>query len=248
MGSRKLRILCFGDSLTNGYSSFGAIYHPYSETLQQMIAMALPELEVEIVENGQSGDMVRGDFLRRMEKQCRFKKQTFDWTIVLGGTNDLAFQNIQPDDVYDELKKVWSVPLLKKSKVLALTVPEAGVGASQRERLGARRNRLNTLIKEHKEKNFHVFDLHDAVPYFAMSEADRERYWDDAVHFTPDGYDLIGQKLGLAFVSLLVRERAEPARRRLRKFRDDDVAFAEETGDPTAIDQGYIVVRRTDLS
>ena len=69
-GKKKLRILCFGDSLTIGYSSFGAIYHPYSEALQQMIAMALPDLEVEIVEDGRSGDRIVGGFHERMEKNC----------------------------------------------------------------------------------------------------------------------------------------------------------------------------------
>jgi hypothetical protein len=83
-----------------------------------------------------------------------------------------------------------------------------------------------------------------------MSEADRARYWDDHIHFTPDGYDLIGNKVGVALVSLLARERdKEPARpqKRRRIFRGDDKAFEEVAGDPTAIDQGYVVVRRADL-
>ena len=81
-----------------------------------------------------------------------------------------------------------------------------------------------------------------------MSETDRKRYWDDAVHFTPDGYDLIGQKVGLALVSLLVKERtASSPRRRSRKFKDDHLSFDEEVGDPTELAQGYIVVRRKDL-
>jgi hypothetical protein len=82
-----------------------------------------------------------------------------------------------------------------------------------------------------------------------MSESERERYWDDMVHFTPDGYDLIGQKVGIALVSLLVKERTSqetPARRR-RVYRDDDLIFDEEGGNPFVIDQGYIVVRRKDL-
>ena len=72
MGSKKLRVLCFGDSLTIGYSSFGAIYHPYSETLEQMVAMALPEVEMDIVVDGRSGDMVRGGFYERIQKNCKF--------------------------------------------------------------------------------------------------------------------------------------------------------------------------------
>jgi hypothetical protein len=81
-----------------------------------------------------------------------------------------------------------------------------------------------------------------------MSEEDRKKYWDDHLHFTPDGYDLVGNKVGIALVSLLAAERGElrPAKRR-RMFRDDDKKFAEETGDPSAIDQGYVVVRRADL-
>lgn len=82
-----------------------------------------------------------------------------------------------------------------------------------------------------------------------MTEEDRSRYWDDAVHFTPDGYDLIGQRVGIALVSLLVKERTKtdtPARQR-RVYRDDDCIFDEECGDPGAIDQGYIIVRRKDL-
>jgi hypothetical protein len=83
-----------------------------------------------------------------------------------------------------------------------------------------------------------------------MSEADRAKYWDDHLHFTPDGYDLIGNKVGMALVSLLAAEKANSPQRpqkRRRLFRGDDKPFAEEAGDPTAIDQGYVVVRRVDL-
>ena len=95
----------------------------------------------------------------------------------------------------------------------------------------------------------HVYDLHAAVPYHAMSPADQQKYWDDHVHFTPKGYDLIGNKVGMALVSVLVKQRVAdlpPAKRR-RVFKNDDKMFDEETGDPHAIDQGYVVVRRIDL-
>lgn len=90
-----------------------------------------------------------------------------------------------------------------------------------------------------------MFDLHAAVPYHALSEADRKRYWSDHLHFTPDGYDLMGNKVGIALVSILAAD-LRPAKRR-RMFKDDGKRFEEEAGDPTAIDQGYVVVRRADL-
>lgn len=82
-----------------------------------------------------------------------------------------------------------------------------------------------------------------------MSAAEKERYWDDHLHFTPAGYDLIGKEVGIGLVSILATDRAlnPPREKRRRRFRDDDKKFLEETGDPTAIDQGYVVVRRVDL-
>lgn len=82
-----------------------------------------------------------------------------------------------------------------------------------------------------------------------MSASDRELYWDDAIHFTPDGYDLVGKEVGMGLVKILEKERAKntpPARKR-RLFRDDDKVFEEEDGDPGTLDQGYVVVRRKDL-
>lgn len=70
--AKTIRILCFGDSLTAGYSCMGAVHHPYEEKLVQMVEMAFPEYQVESVEDGVSGDLVGklGRFLPRMRKQC----------------------------------------------------------------------------------------------------------------------------------------------------------------------------------
>lgn len=97
--------------------------------------------------------------------------------------------------------------------------------------------------------NSHVYDLAAAVPYYSLNDADRERYWDDSVHMTTEGYQLVGQKVGMALVSLLVKEKFKgqtPAKRK-RNFPDDDGMFEEEGGDPNSLTSGYIVVRRKDL-
>ncbi|KAL2024207.1 hypothetical protein VTK56DRAFT_9363 [Thermocarpiscus australiensis] len=244
----KLRILCLGDSLTAGYSARGAVHHPYSEKMEQMLAMALPHLEIETVEDGVSGDLVKYGFLGRMSDHFRDEEKPYDWAIVLGGTNDLGF-NIPPEEIFSKLKEVWDIPLRRSCKVLALTVPEAALTGSLRKRVDARRNELNNLIKGYKREGFHVFDLNKHVPYYSLSEEDKKKYWDDHLHFTPDGYDLIGNKVGNALVSLIVSERtgnsAPP--RRPRMFKDDEQQFSEEEGDPIAIDRGYVVVRRADL-
>jgi lysophospholipase L1-like esterase len=86
MARPTLRILCFGDSLTAGYSVHGGAYHPYAEKLAQMISMALPHVDIEAVEDGKPGDMVRAGFYERMRRRFRKTDKPFDWTIVLGGT------------------------------------------------------------------------------------------------------------------------------------------------------------------
>jgi hypothetical protein len=82
-----------------------------------------------------------------------------------------------------------------------------------------------------------------------MSISDRKQFWDDAVHFTPDGYNLVGNKIGMALVKLLEKEKEvnPPPPKRRRLFRDDNKVFEEEVGDPNALGQGYVVVRRKDL-
>lgn len=50
-----------------------------------------------------------------------------------------------------------------------------------------------------------MFNLHDALPY----DSAHARYWDDAIHFTPDGYDLIGDKIGVALMGIIVAERSK---------------------------------------
>ncbi|KAM7219378.1 SGNH hydrolase-type esterase domain containing protein [Rhypophila decipiens] len=250
-GRQKLRILCFGDSLTAGYSSLGAIYHPYAEMLIQFLEMAFPEMDVEADIEGEPGETVKFGFLPRMQGLFSPKNTegntNYDWAIVLGGTNDLA-RGISNEEIFHTLKAVWDVPLRRNIKVIALTVPEPGVKVG--EASAAKRTALNDAIKSYRRTNFHAFDLATAMPYFKMSPRDQQRYWDDAIHYTPDGYDFIGNKIGTFLVSLLAKEKAEnhpsPAKRR-RYFKDDEKVFDEEDDGQRAIDRGYVVVRRRDL-
>jgi len=64
--------------------------------------------------------------------------------------SDLGY-SIKPEEIFDKLKEVWDIPLRRKSKVLALTVPEVGLEAG-RERRDSRRTKLNDLIKAYKRE------------------------------------------------------------------------------------------------
>ena len=104
----------------------------------------------------------------------------------------------------------------------------------------------------------HAFDFKTAFSYDAMSEEERTHYWDDAVHFTPAGYDLMGEQIATALIGILKAEDNAAAgpqtttlsavRPRKRKiFPDDDKDFEEEQGRADELRRGYVVVRRKDL-
>lgn len=158
-----LRILCFGDSLTSGYSS--APDHPYSHHLTTTLTRAFPSLTIDAHTDGAPGDTVAlpgSRFLRRLEPPflTRGGGTPFDWTVVLGGTNDLAL-GVTADRVFAALRKVWAVPLSKGGRVLACTVPDSGGrkarrgggGWDEEEEGEDGRAELNGLIRGHRQAN-----------------------------------------------------------------------------------------------
>jgi len=75
MGTVKkpFRILCFGDSLTEGYTHHGLSFAPYSHTLLEKLRTNLSlssQYNIAIDTDGMSGDQVTGSFLGRMEDRC----------------------------------------------------------------------------------------------------------------------------------------------------------------------------------
>lgn len=137
--------------------------------------------------------------------------------------SDIAF-NISPEEIMTAFKEIWNIPISHGSKVLALTVPRATID-SRNAGLVERRNTLNKMIQEHKADNLYAilpatcllhgptltrsssytFDLNDALPY----DPDHAKYWDDAIHFKPEGYNFIGDKVGVSLMGIIVAERTK---------------------------------------
>ena len=65
----KLRIFCFGDSLTSGYAQLGFVYHPYNERLEEKLQEAFPDVRIEITTDGRPGDFT-GNFMTRIMQYC----------------------------------------------------------------------------------------------------------------------------------------------------------------------------------
>lgn len=190
---KELSILCFGASLTAGYYHFGCEYHPYALRLKEKLQAAFPTTKFTVDEDGLPGDLVikPGRFLPRIKE--KFDGSNYDWVIVLGGTNDLG-RGYPASKIYPALQEVWEVALDNGAFVLALTIPECSVASTT---LDQRRNEVNSSILSHKAQGFYAFDLHGKVPYHSAAEEFRKRIWDDGLHFTAEGYDLVGEVVGV---------------------------------------------------
>lgn len=98
-----LRILCFGDSLTAGYSRYGLLHFPYADHLRNKLQAAFPATEIHTDVEGMSGAQVEDQYLGRLNRACgKAKHGLYDWIIVMGGTNDLGWGR-KPEDVYEDL-------------------------------------------------------------------------------------------------------------------------------------------------
>ncbi|KAI0432635.1 SGNH hydrolase-type esterase domain-containing protein [Xylaria sp. FL1042] len=242
-----LRILCFGNSLTCGYP----VGDPYAGRMIEKIEEAFPGRRVECEVEGMPGDLVTtGQYIPRMQDSWNLAEHPYDWTIVLGGTNDLGWGR-PSEAIIEGLKTAWDIPLSKGGKVLALTIPETKVRFRD---IPQRRNEVNEAIRNYEKENYYHFDLFKELPYHAMSPEDRAKYWDsDGVHLQTAGYDLMGEKIGDALVRILRLAEAQGtdissvvSDARQRKA-IEDLIFEEEMGDPRLLSQGYIVVRKKDL-
>ena len=71
---KSLNILCFGDSITAGWSHGGTVYHPYADVMLASLGKALPSLNVTADVQGLPGDQVTsppGGLLPRMDILCK---------------------------------------------------------------------------------------------------------------------------------------------------------------------------------
>lgn len=102
------------------------------------------------------------------------------------------------------LKETWALAqsATPSTNVLALTVPEAGIGPA----FEASRTALNAAIMSHSAPRYHAFDFGRALPLHSLSKRDRARWWDDDVHLSPEGYRRMGELVGDALVEIMCKK------------------------------------------
>ena len=105
---KNLRILCFGDSLTAGYTQYGCEHQPYADRLRAGLRYLLSTQNIDAEVAGLSGDRVQGpmgQYLSRIKDKCPVDEQRqYDWIIIMGGTNDLGW-GAEATEIYEGLSR-----------------------------------------------------------------------------------------------------------------------------------------------
>jgi len=143
--------------------------------------------------------------MRRVYQTLDPETKPFSHVIFLGGTNDLGRMRHAPE-ILSDIKKILAISLDTGATVIVMTVPECHANIGW---LNDRRNELNSSLREWASETpeVHIFDLFEKIKYHSLSIEDRHELWDDGIHLTAAGYELMGELVARRMLEVLgVRE------------------------------------------
>ena len=185
------RILCLGDSITEGYYDSGSKFHPYSDKLLELLNSKKKDGEEYYIFNeGVSGECVYQQMSNRLPDLLN-KHKPLDLVIILGGTNDLHKHDCDNINLFGSIKGMHVMCHRAGIKTVAITIPDSRYPKQKDEW-----KEVNKKIRDYAEENSDkvlLFDLARSLPYRTLDEGDQEKVWDDNLHFTPLGYDIMAQ-------------------------------------------------------
>ena len=201
----KLKILCFGDSLTAGYNHHGKAFAPYCQPMQSMLT-SRTHIPVRADVKGIVGEMTHKQMTQRLPLVLGNATFQYDWIVILGGTNDiLHVKNFADDEEFlNQLENVWQPRITKDIEKLhsisyrygahtvLLTVPENAIELwPEYKPLMKMRNKINNALKRFaylSNGQTVLCDVATKVPRHSLGPAQEAAMWDDHLHMTPKGY------------------------------------------------------------
>ncbi|CAH3168328.1 unnamed protein product [Pocillopora meandrina] len=122
----------------------------------------------------------------------------FDIVIILGGTNDLGMRlDEDGEPLFSRLRSLHELALRHSPLSVAVTVPETGYETMDGYTVvRAKRLQVNALLKNFVQQcgsKMLVSDLATKLPRESLSDEDRRTLWADHLHFSPAGYDRMGE-------------------------------------------------------
>ena len=173
-----------------------------SSTLEKLILenFKIDKQQLNVISEGVSGQCAV-NMIQRLDKCLNTnKKIKYDLVLILAGTNDIALvKDIQK--IINSIIEMHEMCNNNGIKSLLMTIPEC---EKQNDQVIQKRNKINEAIKEYATKNdIEIFDLYEKFKFHSLDDKDKELYWNDGLHFTPKGYQHLGQMLYESLTPLL---------------------------------------------
>eukprot|EP01111_Echinosteliopsis_oligospora_P016815 TRINITY_DN7111_c0_g1_i1.p1 TRINITY_DN7111_c0_g1~~TRINITY_DN7111_c0_g1_i1.p1 ORF type:complete len:231 (-),score=37.91 TRINITY_DN7111_c0_g1_i1:55-747(-) len=185
-------ILAFGASLTEGLFNFGKSYHPYTIRLSEKLKTSYGLFS--ITNLGKAGEKT-SDMIQRFDEATQ--NNYFDYIIILAGTNDLGERNVEK--TLRNLKTMHELARSRGALSFVCTLPELAYEKKE-PWLKAIREEVNSNLRTYaKEANLPIVDVARDLPHLSLAKPDRLKIWFDEIHFTPLGYDMLGDLIFSSF-------------------------------------------------
>lgn len=116
-----MKILAFGDSLTEGYiTKETSNFYPYTTTLKKLLQMKI------------DNEGVSGERTLSMTKRIQSITKPYDYAIILAGTNDLDTRTA-PSTIVSNIKNIheYCINTLGVKQVFCLSLPEVTNGTKR---------------------------------------------------------------------------------------------------------------------
>ncbi|CAG8568282.1 8650_t:CDS:2 [Funneliformis caledonium] len=193
---RRYNVLLFGESLTAGWikgpDGYGT-YHPYGLRIQKRFEEK--GLDVEVTVSGVPGECVVQSMEERLKRELEQPGKWYDWVVILGGTNDVI-NGYSAWDIFDGLKKLYTLCSKHGARILGVTIPEFDWDLVNHLDYQRRivNEHLNVYNNSTTRNAYTLFLLDKFFPMHSLTTEQRKIFWDqDGVHPTEDGYNLMGE-------------------------------------------------------
>lgn len=181
--------------------------HPYTIKLEELFPN---EQNVTIIESGVSGE-ITARMVERLEKSFREFHQHPLLTIILGGTNDLRFPDI--NSTVENIITLHAIALKsalylhKATYTIAMTLPQFKILSASSAQMppqtfsffrtfDKKRLEINNQIRKFVSRCHERVGLLDLENVFDQREESNAMYWSpEMIHFSIAGYDRIGEML-----------------------------------------------------
>ena len=210
------RVLCYGDSLTAGFWAGGHRFHPYAQQLSRRLGgCPVDHIGLSGYTSAQMAETIGGNNTagavdttqqRWLALDEALNRRRYAWVVILAGTNDLARLRHaggprSPADVVQDIAALHRTALSSGAQTLALTVPQPAFEGTL-PHMAAGRHEINAGLRAFAAAtaNVTLVDLQPVLPHLTATADERARLWDDTLHFTPAGYDVLGDAVADALL------------------------------------------------